>query len=110
MQSDTVSRKTKKNIPKAIRKKIFEGNLKKITNLIIKKTLLNPQQNILKFWRDVEIFNLPDLSDSIHSIDKNTPLPWILPQQPLEDAKRRYILYFGKQLKIDVAINFLKKS
>lgn len=70
--------------------------------MTIKKTLLNPQKNILKFWRDIEIFNLPDLSENVYLIDKNTHLPWTLEQQPLEDAKRQYILYFGKQQKIDV--------
>lgn len=60
------------------------------------------QKNILKFWRDIEIFNLPDLPDKMVFLERETPLPWLVPQEPLEDAKRRYILYFGKQQKQQV--------
>lgn len=60
------------------------------------------QKNILKFWRDVEIFNFPDLPDKLGCLEIDTPLPWTIAQEPLEDAKRRYILYFGKQKKLHI--------
>lgn len=67
-----------------------------------KNLLLKNKKNILKFWRDVEIFNLPDLPDKLCYLEADSPLPWTTPQEPLEDAKRRYILYFGKQKKLHI--------
>jgi len=64
--------------------------------------LKNKKNNILKFWRDIEIFNLLDFSDKLGYLDKNAPLPWTVTQQPLEEAKRRYILYFGKHKKLHI--------
>lgn len=69
---------------------------------------LNTQKNILKHWRDVEIFNLPDLPDDMAYLEEGTPLPWTDKSEPLEDAKRRYILYFGKQSKPDL-IDLIEK-
>jgi len=64
--------------------------------------LLEKQKNILQFWRDIEIFNLPDMPDQLNYLEAGSPLPWTIPQESLEDAKRRYILYFGKQKKLHV--------
>jgi superfamily I DNA and/or RNA helicase len=63
---------------------------------------LKKQTNILQFWRDIEIFNLPDMPDKLTYLETGSPLPWTIPQEPLEDAKRRYILYFGKQKKLHI--------
>lgn len=60
---------------------------------------MNTQKNVLKYWRDIEIFNLPDLPDDIGYLQAGKPLPWTQKLEPLEEAKRRYILYFGKQSK-----------
>jgi predicted nucleic acid-binding Zn-ribbon protein len=64
--------------------------------------LLKTQKNVLQFWRDIEIFNLPDMPDKLNYLETGSPLPWAIPQEPLEDAKRRYILYFGKQKKLHI--------
>ncbi|SDH18205.1 Superfamily I DNA and/or RNA helicase [Pedobacter terrae] len=63
---------------------------------------MNTQKNILKYWRDIEIFNLPDLPDDVGYLQAQKPLPWTEKLEPLEEAKRRYILYFGKQSKPDL--------
>lgn len=34
------------------------------------------QQNILSFWRDVEIFNLPDVKKDFKFLPEGDPLPW----------------------------------
>ena len=34
------------------------------------------QQNILKFWRDIEIFNLPDVKKDFKFISDEDPLSW----------------------------------
>jgi superfamily I DNA and/or RNA helicase len=64
--------------------------------------LLKKQKNVLQFWRDIEIFNLPDLPDKLNYLEAGSPLPWTIPQEALEDGKRRYILYFGKQKKLHI--------
>lgn len=63
---------------------------------------LKKQKNILQFWRDIEIFDLPALPDNLDYLEAGSPLPWTIPHEPLEDAKRRYILYFGKQKKLHI--------
>lgn len=55
------------------------------------------KQDILKFWRDVEIFNLPDFNKDAALINNGDVLPWqhkIKP--PKENYKWRYTLVFGK--------------
>lgn len=87
------------------KKRLFQLKTKK--NLICFYQILliaplNTQNNILKYWRDIEIFNLPDLPDDIGYLQAEKPLPWTEKLEPLEEAKRRYILYFGKQSKRDL--------
>lgn len=50
--------------------------------------LLKKQKNALQFWRDIEIFNLPDMPDKLNYLETGSALPWTIPQEPLEDAKR----------------------
>lgn len=63
---------------------------------------MEKQKRILKFWRDIEIFNLPNVPDKLPNLKIDIPLPWTVPKEPLNDAKRRYILYFGKQRKLHI--------
>lgn len=63
---------------------------------------MKKQKSILKFWRDIETFNLPNLPDKLPSLKTNIPLPWDITKEPLKDAKRRHILYFGKQRKLHI--------
>lgn len=55
------------------------------------------QQDILKFWRDVEIFNLPDLNKDAALLTRNDALPWLQETLSAEPFyKWRYTLIFGK--------------
>jgi len=55
------------------------------------------KQDIIQFWRDIEIFDLPDLNKDATLIDTNDTLPWL---QELREAKKhykwRFTLLFGK--------------
>jgi len=55
------------------------------------------KQDIIRFWRDIEIFNLPDFNDDAISLNNGEQLPW---QQIIKLAKKnykwRYTLIFGK--------------
>ncbi|MDR6781924.1 superfamily I DNA and/or RNA helicase [Pedobacter africanus] len=55
------------------------------------------QNNILSFWRNVEIFNLPDLDKDCTLLDISTPFPWVT-KRPVTKPNNvwRYTLYFGK--------------
>ncbi len=55
------------------------------------------QQDILKFWRDIEIFDLPDLNNDASLIEFNETLPWLNEAVPAKkNYKWRYTLVFGK--------------
>lgn len=62
----------------------------------------NPQ-NILRFWRNVEIFNLPDLDKDALPLSASTLLPWEN-KEPLENEENvwRYTFYIGKVAKSKV--------
>jgi hypothetical protein len=67
---------------------------------------LKPQP-ILKFWRNVEIFNLPDFNKNTNLINPGNPLPWLQPNKPLKkNYKWRYTLVFGK-IKKKVVVDHL---
>jgi hypothetical protein len=55
------------------------------------------KQDILRFWRDIEIFNLPDFNKDAIILNNGVLLPW---QQtvklPKKNYKWRYSLIFGK--------------
>ncbi len=52
------------------------------------------QKNILHFWRNVEIFNLPDLD--IKNIKRLDDLPWEEEKVLQKGKKKIYTLFFGK--------------
>lgn len=55
------------------------------------------QQDILQFWRDVEIFDLPDFNKDSLLLDINAELPWFKKNRPeKKHYKWRYTLIFGK--------------
>lgn len=55
------------------------------------------QQDILKFWRNVEIFDLPDLNKDAYLLKEGDFLPWLKTDKPInKNYKWRYTLFFGK--------------
>lgn len=55
------------------------------------------QQDILRFWRDVEIFDLPDLNKEATLLKGNEVLPWLNKNKtPKQHYKWRHTLIFGK--------------
>ena len=54
------------------------------------------QQNILKFWRDVEVFDLPDFKKDTCLLQKEEFLPWLKDKTIKQNYKWRYTLIFGK--------------
>lgn len=55
------------------------------------------QQDILKFWRNVEIFDLPDFNKDTYLLKDGDFLPWIRDDKPIKkNYKWRYTLVFGK--------------
>lgn len=46
------------------------------------------QKDILQFWRDVEIFNLPDFDQKGATLlEKNTPFPWEMKRKKIKKTK-----------------------
>ncbi|MDO4728828.1 MAG: ATP-binding protein [Bacteroidota bacterium] len=61
------------------------------------------QKDILHFWRNVEIFNLPDLDvKNIKLLNGGNKLPWETDKSTKKDKKRIYTLFFGKVSKENV--------
>ena len=60
---------------------------------------MNKQKSILSFWKDIEIFSLPDLSSSAKLVDLNKALPWELPFVPKQNSMWRHIVFLGKHSK-----------
>ena len=55
------------------------------------------QQAILQFWRDVEIFDLPDFNEDASLLASGDQLPWLEQHRPAKKHyKWRYTLIFGK--------------
>lgn len=54
-------------------------------------------QHVLNFWRNVEIFDLPQFNKDSYPLIENSPLPWL---QGLRPARKNYVwqytLFFGK--------------
>ncbi len=70
---------------------------------------MNPK-NILQFWRDVEIFNLPDFDPKKTTLlEKNTPFPWEMKKKNEENKKWRYTITFGNIPKASI-IEEIKNS
>jgi superfamily I DNA and/or RNA helicase len=58
---------------------------------------LEQQHNILKYWRDLEVFNLPDFNKDSVLLNLNEALPWMINQKEAKDNyKWRYTVFFGK--------------
>ncbi|GGB20736.1 ATP-binding protein [Mucilaginibacter rubeus] len=71
---------------------------------------LSTQKDILSFWKDIEVFSLPDLPSNAKELDLNKPLPWQLPFTPQANSTWRHIVFLGKHGKskiIDVIDNAL---
>lgn len=65
------------------------------------------QQNILKFWRNVEVFDLPDFNKDTYLLKDGDPLPWLNADRPTKkNYKWRYTLIFGKVEK-KVVVDYL---
>ncbi len=60
---------------------------------------MNKQKNILSFWKDIEVFSLPDLSSDAKILDLKKTLPWQLPFTPQKNKTWRHIVFLGKQEK-----------
>lgn len=55
------------------------------------------KQAILQFWRDVEIFDLPNFNDEAKPLNNDEVLPWLQKQRTAKDHyKWRYTIIFGK--------------
>ncbi|MGV0831187.1 AAA domain-containing protein [Empedobacter brevis] len=55
------------------------------------------KQDIIQFWRDVEIFDLPDVQKDAFLIETDSILPWYREvKEPKKHYKWRYTLLFGK--------------
>jgi len=70
-----------------------------IENKNFKKKIVEKlkKQDILQFWRDVEIFNLPDFDKDATPLNNEELLPWEqIVKQPKKNYKWRYTLIFGK--------------
>jgi len=60
-------------------------------------------KNILSFWRDLEVFNLPDLEKNKLLLKSGATLPWLQKLTPSNpDKVWRYTLYFGSLAKKDI--------
>lgn len=62
-------------------------------------------KHILKFWRDVELFNLPDFDKKkkdLILLKDNQSLPWARNQSPKQGYTFKYIISFGVIKKKDV--------
>lgn len=70
------------------------------------------QQDILKFWRNVEIFDLPDFNKDTYLLKEGDSLPWFKLDRPIKkNYKWRYTLIFGKiekKIVVDHLNNLLK--
>ncbi|MFC7345377.1 AAA domain-containing protein [Chryseobacterium zhengzhouense] len=55
------------------------------------------EQHVLNFWRNVEVFDLPQFNKDSYPLIENSPLPWLQGERP---AKKNYVwqytLLFGK--------------
>lgn len=63
------------------------------------------QRDVLNFWRDVEVFNLPDFNKESSALPHNALLPWEKDMRPLRNPKYnvwRFTLLFGRIPKKEV--------
>ena len=60
---------------------------------------MNNKQKILSFWRDIEVFNLPDLQKEAKRFTEDMSLPWLLDFEPDEKLMWRHYVFLGKHAK-----------
>lgn len=64
------------------------------------------EQQVLNFWRNVEIFDLPQFKKDSYLLIENSPLPWLQGKRSTkEDYVWQYTLLFGKLEKKKVVEN-----
>lgn len=74
-----------------------------LRNLNQQKNIEMFQKNILQFWRNVEVFILPDLDEKkLKPLNRESELPWLENKITEKNKKRIYTLYFGKVSKENV--------
>ncbi|MEJ5049362.1 AAA domain-containing protein [Chryseobacterium culicis] len=65
-----------------------------------------PEQHVLNFWRNVEVFDLPQFNKNSYQLIENSPLPWLQEERlAKEDYVWQYTLLFGKLEKKKVVEN-----
>lgn len=64
--------------------------------------MLKQQKAILTFWRDIEIFNLPDLPDDVILYKSGSKLPWHTPDKTEKKYNYQYTVFLGKLSKKEV--------
>lgn len=75
--------------------------------IIIENRMNLKQQDIIKFWRDIEIFNFPDFNKEAYLLEEKDSFPWLNGSKPQnENYKWRYTLIFGKIDKKEI-VNYL---
>ena len=60
---------------------------------------MNAQKAILSFWKDIEVFSLPDLPSDAKLLDLNKPLPWELSFKAQQNSTWRHAVFLGKHSK-----------
>ena len=70
---------------------------------------MNTQKAVLSFWKDIEVFSLPDLPSYAKSLDLSKPLPWELPFTLHPNSTWRHIVFLGKHNKEKV-IDVIEKA
>ena len=60
---------------------------------------MNTQKSILSFWKDIEVFSLPDLPSNAKLLNLNKSLPWELSFTSQQNSTWRHIVFFGRHSK-----------
>lgn len=60
---------------------------------------MKTKQQTLSFWRDIEVFNLPDINREAKRFAEDMPLPWLLKFEPDEKFMWRHSVFLGKDSK-----------
>lgn len=63
---------------------------------------MNARKSILSFWKDIEIFSLPDLPSNAKFVDLSKTLPWELSFVPKQNSTWRHIVFLGKHSKENI--------
>ncbi|ASZ13509.1 ATP-binding protein [Chitinophaga pendula] len=60
---------------------------------------MEKQKNILSFWKDIEIFSMPDVPREAKVLNFNKSLPWELNYELQESSTLRHYVFLGKHSK-----------